>query len=122
MPVLRAESDGNGDGEPTEESEKFHASRTIVNHVMSSGEGVLSSNAMTDQRFSKGKSVHNLGIRSALCVPIKMRRLERPATIKGAPSTTGSAEDIARTCHAHPTLSEATREAALAVDGRAIHS
>jgi dihydrolipoamide dehydrogenase len=33
----------------------------------------------------------------------------------------GSAEDIARTCHAHPTLSEATREAALAVDRRAIH-
>ncbi|WP_026785051.1 dihydrolipoyl dehydrogenase [Pleomorphomonas koreensis] len=34
----------------------------------------------------------------------------------------GSAEDLARTCHAHPTLSEALREAALAVDGRAIHS
>lgn len=33
----------------------------------------------------------------------------------------GSAEDIARTCHAHPTLSEAVKEAALAVDGRAIH-
>jgi len=33
-----------------------------------------------------------------------------------------SSEDIARTCHAHPTLSEAFREAALAVDGRAIHS
>src|SRR6266550_1581221 len=32
-----------------------------------------------------------------------------------------SAEDIARTSHAHPTLSEALREAALAVDGRAIH-
>src|SRR5215813_9777596 len=32
-----------------------------------------------------------------------------------------SAEDIARTCHAHPTLSEALKEAALAVDGRAIH-
>jgi len=32
-----------------------------------------------------------------------------------------SAEDIARTCHAHPTLSEAVREAALAVAGRAIH-
>ena len=32
-----------------------------------------------------------------------------------------SAEDIARTCHAHPTLTEAIREAALAVDGRAIH-
>ena len=32
-----------------------------------------------------------------------------------------SAEDIARTCHAHPTLTEAVKEAALAVDKRAIH-
>ncbi|MDE2018450.1 MAG: FAD-dependent oxidoreductase, partial [Hyphomicrobiales bacterium] len=34
----------------------------------------------------------------------------------------GSAEDLARTCHAHPTMSEAVKEAALAVDKRAIHS
>lgn len=33
----------------------------------------------------------------------------------------GAAEDIARTCHAHPTLNEAVKEAALAVDGRVIH-
>jgi dihydrolipoamide dehydrogenase len=33
----------------------------------------------------------------------------------------GSAEDIARTCHPHPTLSEAVKEAALAVAKRAIH-
>ncbi len=33
-----------------------------------------------------------------------------------------SSEDIARVCHAHPTLSEAVKEAALAVDGRAIHA
>ena len=32
-----------------------------------------------------------------------------------------SAEDVARTCHAHPTLSEAVKEAALAVAGRALH-
>jgi dihydrolipoamide dehydrogenase len=32
-----------------------------------------------------------------------------------------SSEDIARTCHAHPTLNEAVKEAALAVDKRAIH-
>ncbi len=32
-----------------------------------------------------------------------------------------SAEDVARTCHAHPTLSEAVKEAALAVSGRALH-
>ncbi|MCB1504599.1 MAG: dihydrolipoyl dehydrogenase [Hyphomicrobiaceae bacterium] len=33
----------------------------------------------------------------------------------------GSAEDLARTCHAHPTLSEAVKEAALSVEKRAIH-
>jgi dihydrolipoamide dehydrogenase len=33
----------------------------------------------------------------------------------------GSAEDLARTCHAHPTLTEAVKEAALAVSKRALH-
>jgi dihydrolipoamide dehydrogenase len=33
----------------------------------------------------------------------------------------GSAEDLARICHAHPTLNEAVKEAALAVDKRPIH-
>ncbi|WP_127075470.1 dihydrolipoyl dehydrogenase [Rhodomicrobium lacus] len=33
----------------------------------------------------------------------------------------GSAEDLARTCHAHPTLPEAVKEAALAVGKRALH-
>ncbi len=33
-----------------------------------------------------------------------------------------SSEDIARTCHAHPTLNEAVKEAALAVDGRTLNS
>jgi dihydrolipoamide dehydrogenase len=33
-----------------------------------------------------------------------------------------SSEDIARVCHAHPTLSETVKEAALAVDGRPIHA
>jgi dihydrolipoamide dehydrogenase len=32
-----------------------------------------------------------------------------------------SAEDVARICHAHPTLSEAVKEAALAAEGRALH-
>ena len=34
----------------------------------------------------------------------------------------GSAEDIARSCHAHPTLPEALKEAAMAVDGWALHA
>ncbi|HEX4792626.1 MAG TPA: ATP-binding protein [Humisphaera sp.] len=72
----------NGDGK---NGEKIHASRTIINHVLLAGEGVLSSNAMADRRFSKGKSVHSLGIRSALCVPIKARKL----TDKGGDETIG---------------------------------
>jgi dihydrolipoamide dehydrogenase len=38
-----------------------------------------------------------------------------------AMSFQASSEDIARICHAHPTLSEVTREAALAVEGRALN-
>lgn len=52
---------------------KIAVSQTIIQHVIARKEGVLSSDAMTDQRFSKGKSVHNLSIRSAICVPIPGR-------------------------------------------------
>ena len=75
---------------PKPAEEKIHASRTIINHVLSTGEGVLSSNAMADRRFSKGKSVHNLGIRSALCVPIKQRRLN----VKAQASPDQSSDEI----------------------------
>jgi dihydrolipoamide dehydrogenase len=43
------------------------------------------------------------------------------AEIALAMEFSASAEDIARTCHAHPTLNEAVKEAALAVDNRPIH-
>lgn len=51
--------------------DRITISHTIVNHVIRKQEGVISSNAMTDARFTSGKSVHNVGIRSAICVPIK---------------------------------------------------
>jgi signal transduction histidine kinase len=70
--VVRIRADKN---KPSAPDEKIHASQTIVSHVLTTGEGVLSSNAMTDKRFSKGKSVHDLGIRSALCVPIKTPKI-----------------------------------------------
>ncbi len=73
---IRAELAGVEESKEPKEEIKIHASRTIINHVLSNGEGVLSSNAMTDKRFSSGKSVHNMGIRSALCVPIKCRKLD----------------------------------------------
>lgn len=68
---------------------KIHASRTIINHVLKTGEGVLSSNAMADKRFSKGRSVHDLGIRSALCVPIKARKLDSKVSPSSASGGNG---------------------------------
>jgi len=55
------------------DKEQILISRTIVHHVINRGEGVLSSNAMNDERFATGDSVQQLGIRSALCVPIKYK-------------------------------------------------
>ncbi len=48
-------------------------SKTIINYVMQRGEGVLTTNAMQDQRFEEGESVQDFGIRSAIAVPIKSR-------------------------------------------------
>jgi len=55
--------------------------------------------------------VHMLGPRAGDLVAEAVTAIELGA----------SSEDIARTCHAHPTLAEAFKEAALAVDGRALH-
>ena len=55
------------------ESQRPPISRTIINEVIAKQVGILSTNAMSDKRFSSGKSVQNFGIRSALCVPIKGR-------------------------------------------------
>jgi len=56
-----------------DEEQRITVSRTIVQHVMNKAEGMLSSNAMADRRFSSGESVHAYGIRSAICVPLKFR-------------------------------------------------
>ena len=99
--VVRTRDEGTPQGRPSKPvsvlspepfaapEAKIQASRTIINHVITTGEGVLSSNAMTDQRFSKGKSVHNLGIRSALCVPIKARKLDEASTPASATTIIG---------------------------------
>lgn len=55
------------------EGKSIIASRTIINHVVDSRQGVLSSNAVADQRFQSGKSVQNLGLRSVICAPIVAR-------------------------------------------------
>ena len=63
-----------GDDSPTKPSTPvgpIPISRTIINEVITKQVGVLSSNAMRDKRFGPGKSVHEYGIRSAICAPIK---------------------------------------------------
>jgi len=67
---------------------------------------------LADAKTDRVIGVHIIGPRASDMIA------EAVTTVEFA----GSAEDVARICHAHPTLSEAFREAALDVDGRAIHS
>ena len=48
-------------------------SRTIIQHVIESGEPVLTTNAQADQRFSQQDSIISLNLRSILCVPLKVK-------------------------------------------------
>lgn len=52
---------------------QIHVSRTILQAALRKGEGVLSSNAMSDPRFAAGDSVQQFNIRSAICAPIMFR-------------------------------------------------
>ncbi len=67
-PIVRA----SRAGDPSTARE-IPISWTMINEVIGKQVGVLSSNAMSDKRFESGKSVHDFGIRSAVCVPIKGR-------------------------------------------------
>lgn len=55
------------------DEDRIIVSRTIVQHVMQNGVGMLSSNAMADQKFKASDSVMRAGMRSTLCVPIKFK-------------------------------------------------
>ncbi len=59
---------------PTDaEDAKIHVSRTIMRSAIKDGEGILSTNAMTDPRFKSGDSVQKYEIRSAISSPIRFR-------------------------------------------------
>jgi signal transduction histidine kinase/pSer/pThr/pTyr-binding forkhead associated (FHA) protein len=77
-PAQPGNSGQPGNPEQPGQSRQIHVSRTIVQHVVAKGEGVLCSNAMTDPRFkgtdnSLGDSIARLNIRSAICAPIRAR-------------------------------------------------
>ncbi|NQT19110.1 MAG: GAF domain-containing protein [Planctomycetes bacterium] len=56
-----------------DEPTQLTLSRTIVNQALHQGSGVLTSDAMSDDRFSSGESVAQFHIRSAMCVPIRSK-------------------------------------------------
>lgn len=66
---------------------------------------------LADKETDEVYGVHILGPQAGTLIAEAVLAMEFSA----------SAEDIARTCHAHPTLNEAVKEAALAVDKRAVH-
>jgi signal transduction histidine kinase len=55
------------------EAVKITTSNTIIDHVVSKGEAVLCTNAMSDRRFSMGDSVQDYGLRSVICAPLVAR-------------------------------------------------
>lgn len=87
--LLKADADGERGGDPVDGSgfepkavrwrerlhrqEKFPVSRTIVDHVLREKQGILVSDAGTDERFQAVQSVVRLGIREVICVPMKGR-------------------------------------------------
>src|SRR4051812_6945724 len=53
--------------------EAMAVSRTITDHVLRQRQGVLVSDAARDERFAAGQSIVRVGIREAICVPMKGR-------------------------------------------------
>ncbi len=53
--------------------ERMAISRTIVDHVLEQGQGVITSDAPGDERFGPAQSIVDYGIREAICVPIQGR-------------------------------------------------
>jgi signal transduction histidine kinase len=59
-----------GESEP---DERMAISQTIVEHVRETGQGVITTDAPADKRFSPGQSIVDYGIREAICVPVEGR-------------------------------------------------
>ena len=78
--------------------------------AMDESEGMVK--ILADAKTDRVLGVHIIGPRASDLIAEAVTTMEFD----------GSAEDIARICHAHPTLSEAVKEAAMAVDKRSIHS
>ena len=90
-------------------SGKFPFSANGRARAMNATEGFVK--ILADKETDRVLGVHILGANAGDLIAEAVLAMEFGA----------SSEDVARTCHAHPTLNEAVKEAALAVDGRPIH-
>ena len=88
---------------------KFPFSANARAHVAGDGDGFVK--ILACARTDRILGAHIIGAHAGTLI----------AELALAMEFSASAEDIARTCHAHPTLNEAVKEAALAASGRAIH-
>jgi signal transduction histidine kinase len=59
-----------GDADP---DERFAISRSIIEHVVEQGQGVITTDAPADERFGPAQSIVDYGIREAVCVPVQGR-------------------------------------------------
>jgi len=59
--------------EPVDSDERMTISRTIVDYVLEQGQGVITTDAPADKRFSPAQSIVDYHIREAICVPIQGR-------------------------------------------------
>jgi len=59
--------------DPNRPDERMTISRTIIEYVLEQGEGVITTDAPSDKRFSPAQSIVDYQIREAICVPIQGR-------------------------------------------------
>src|SRR4029077_5206003 len=84
--------------EGTDSEEKIALSRTIMEYVLKEKQGILVSDAASDERFNTGQSIVRFGIREVICVPMKGRHETLGVVYLDTHST---ARDIA--VHKNPT-------------------
>ena len=61
-------------------------SRTIIDHVLEQGQGVITSDAPADKRFGPAQSIVDYGIREAICVPVQGRHATLGRPLRRHPS------------------------------------
>jgi len=112
--------------EGVSQSEELAVSRTVVDHVLKEGQGVLVSDVLADARFHSVESLHKHNIREAICVPMKGRRdivgvlfLDTQSTLK---QFVNRGQEAGKFTEDHLTLASAiAHQAAIAVEESRYH-